>query len=785
MNSTIFICWNVTNVASPGLLIGETSPLTQFLSYSMPRLELQLGIILMMSHGLSFLFGRFGISVFICQIITGIILGPSILGRFDFMKQVVFPMKSSEVLIEAAVFGFLIHFFLVAVHINLDSAKRLTGKFAILTGIASVFVPLAAGLAMFFPYFHYIDQRGLTSEALAVILLQSCSAFSVVVHVLKELKIPSSEIALLLLSSALISGVISIQIMVVNTISFTGKDFWWVNASAYYGFVIFIAFVIRPGMNWMIARIPAGSPLDSSITCTLMLMGLMSEIYCQMFNQTPGIGVYTLGIFIPAGRPLGSTLIEKFESFNYSVLLPVSVVISTMKADFSLIFTDSGEIRIYVMFVIVIGVVKMISCLIPMVCCHIPFVDSVLFATIMASRGTIEMAVCLICHHVKLISDRVYALLVFNILVTSLIVAMIVKRLYIPTKNYTGYRDRSVSSLKSDSQLRMLVCVHNTDNMYSVTRFLDAFRPTRERFLFLHVLHLIPLTGLNTPMIISHSKKNPKSEDSVSHSSIVHFNQYEQKNSGGTSVCTYTSISPILTMNDDISILAFDHVASLIILPFHRKWSIHGRVEDDDVNIRTINRKVLEKAPCSVAILFDRGKFGRWILESQVSICVIFLGGEDDWEALALAKKTAENTSSWLTIIHFMLKNEVEDVEVAREDTNDKDGDGDGDQDDLNAKALENMLKTYEQNQTYLKNIEYVTKFVNGGDEFAQAIHSVADKYDLFVVGRRYGMESPKTAGLSEWIEIPELGIVGDILACKDVNTRAAVLVVQKQIQFS
>ncbi|WCJ41604.1 Cation/hydrogen exchanger family protein [Euphorbia peplus] len=742
MNSTKLFCPNIShsdqNITSPGILIGEKSFVMRFLSSSMTHFELQLAIIISIHQGLFFVLGRFGISVFICQLLTGIILGLTVLGRLNFMKEIVFSKESCEVLFEATMFGFQLHFFLNAVNINVESAKRLTGKFAIITGLASILVPCGVGFAMLQPFTGYFQRRGLLYESMILIALQSSSAYSVVVHVLKEFKIPNSEIGLQLLSSAMISGGITAQCIVASNIFYLHIKSWLPDACAYIGLVIVLATVIRPGMIWVIGKIPVGSSVDSSITCSLMLMALMTEAYCQIFDQPTGVGAYTFGIFIPAGPPLASALIEKLESFNYSVLLPVCIVTSTMMADLDMIFTHFGEIRIYILFVIVIGVVKMLSCFVPM-----------------------------------LLSDPTYALLILNTTVTSLAVAVIVKFLYDPTKNYVGYHDRKITSLKPGSQLRILVCVHDQDNIYSITGLLDVFHPTLEKFLVLHVLHLVPLTGFNTPMIMSHNKQKPTYDDSLSDKLIIYFNQYEKNNPEGISISTYTSISPVSSMNDDISSIAFDHVASIIILPFHRKWSIHGIVESEDANIRITNRKVLERAPCSVAIFFDRGKLGRRTKVSSpqgspYSICVIFLGGKDDWEALALVKRIAKDTSSRLTIIHFMMKNETEDVEATRDKA-----------------AVEIMLKTNQQSPMCLRKIEYVRKFVTDGSETAMTINLVADKYDLFVVGRRYGIESPRTSGLSNWIKYPELGIIGDILACKYVDTRAAVLVVQQQIKFS
>ncbi|MCI69729.1 cation/H(+) antiporter 4-like [Trifolium medium] len=64
-------------------------------------------------------------------------------------------------------------------------------------------------------------------------------------------------------------------------------------------------------------------------------------------------------------------------------------------------------------------------------------------------------------------------------------------------------------------------------------------------------------------------------------------------------VSTYTAVSPPRLMHDDICYLVLDKLASIIILPFHLRWSEDGSVESADENIRSLNTKVLERAPCS------------------------------------------------------------------------------------------------------------------------------------------------------------------------------------------
>ncbi|GMJ00812.1 cation/H+ exchanger 4 [Hibiscus trionum] len=67
-------------------------------------------------------------------------------------------------------------------------------------------------------------------------------------------------------------------------------------------------------------------------------------------------------------------------------------------------------------------------------------------------------------------------------------------------------------------------------------------------------------------------------------------------------------------------------------------------------------------------------------------------------------------------------------------------------------------------------NITYIEQVSKHGPQTAKIIRSLVGDYDLIIVGRRYGVNSLQTTGLSEWSEFPEL----------DLDCRAIVLVVQQ-----
>ncbi|KAL5577138.1 hypothetical protein UlMin_018837 [Ulmus minor] len=192
-------------------------------------------------------------------------------------------------------------------------------------------------------------------------------------------------------------------------------------------------------------------------------------------------------------------------------------------------------------------------------------------------------------------------------------------------------------------------------------------------------------------------------------------------------------------------------LTSLIILSFHRKWTSDGSIESKDPTIRSVNCSVMERSPCSVAIVVDRGHMES--IESVASrqasyrVAMIFLGGSDDKEALMFSKRMVKDSCIKLSVIHFLKTHnwdKVLDHEILKKVSQG----GNGDADFLNTQT-------------------------------ATVLRSLFDDYDLFIVGWRFSLRTTHTSSL-DVIEFPKLGVVGNLLASTDVFTRVYVLVVQQ-----
>lgn len=139
---------------------------------------------------------------------------------------------------------------------------------------------------------------------------------------------------------------------------------------------------------------------------------------------------------------------------------------------------------------------------------------------------------------------------------------------------------------------------------------------------------------------------------------VAAFQSYSQL--GRVRVRPTTTISSLSTMHEDVYHVAEDKRVALILLPFHKNWRAAGgdaaAPEDMGHGWRVVNQRVLENAPCSVAVLVDRG-FGAHatgpIFNLAQQICVIFCGGPDDREALELGRRMAAHPAVKVTVVRF------------------------------------------------------------------------------------------------------------------------------------
>ncbi|XVF52595.1 hypothetical protein PTKIN_Ptkin05aG0031100 [Pterospermum kingtungense] len=768
-------------VNSPGLaalLVSKTFEGVKLMDFSGPRLHLQMLVTFVVTQTICSLLKLLGLPTLISQILAGIILGPMV-----FREHSLFTLSDDSVAIlgTMASLGYVFFLFLTGVKMDVSMAYK-SGKKALCIGILTVVVPLMFCLITvkaLHPHTDTLKNNLFTNKAFFLAMTYSGTSFPVIHGLLGELKILNSELGRLGLSAALVGDIVSLVLTNIGHWVKLGceKELLVVlkDCGEAIGFVLVVVFVLRPMMKWTVKRTSESGQIKDVFFYCVILTFLMSPRITELFNVFLLFGPFVLGLAVPHGPPLGSALVEKLDPVISGLFLPLFATTCGMRVDLlelkNLKMEDNFATHQAVAAVVAL-IVKFVASLVLSLLCKMPTRDSLALAFILIAKGIVEMGSYSYLNDTGVISGDIFAFMSVIIILVASIVPIIVNKLYDPSRKYVGYMKRSIMHSRLNEELQLIGCVHVPSNVNSIINILNASCPTRESPIALDVLHLVKLRGQATPLFITHQKnKKIMSDKSYSENVVLSFNQFERDNWEAVTVNVFTAVSPPNLMYEDICNLAMDQLTSFIILPFHRRWYIDGSIESQDQTIRTLNSRILERAPCSVGILVEGRRHLRRFnsrvssdssSSSSYNIAVVFLGGKDDREALALAKRLSHDESVGLTVIRLKA---TKNLGAILDDDSDKQLD-------------EYMLKDVRES---IKMMKYAEENVNGGPETSAFLRSIVNEYQLIIVGRRYNSEDPQTMGLQEWCEFPEIGVIGDLLSSADFVGGYSLMIVQQQ----
>lgn len=340
----------------------------------------------------------------------------------------------------------------------------------------------------------------------------------------------------------------------------------------------------------------------------------------------------------------------------------------------------------------------------------------------------------------------------------------LIRLLYDPTRPYMVSKRRSIQHNPPGTELRMVLCIKDQENVAALVDFLEMSNPTTSSPFGIYALHLIELVGRAAPVFIDHKKHKAPTKYTASDTIHNAFKLYEEARTELVKLHTYTAVAPKRSMNQDICELALVKKANLIVLPFNRSAG------SDSVGLNnSVNSSVLEHAPCSVGILVEKNNLhspmvGQSFWNSMQHFAVLFLGGADAREALAYADRVVGNLDVCVTVVRFLSYN-------ARGDN------------ELEKKLDDGVVTWFWVKNESNERVIYREIVVRNGAETIGAIQTLNENsYELLIVGRKQGVNPVLLEGLSDWSDHNELGIVGDYVASTDFTAAASILVVQQQV---
>ncbi|XP_021810580.1 cation/H(+) antiporter 24 [Prunus avium] len=766
-------CGNYRPIPTLGFFFGDNPLKNPF-----TLLLLEVSFIILTTRVLRFLLKPLKQPRIVSEVIGGMFIGPSILGRSEKFTSIMFPVDNQFLVRNIGAMGFTYYFFLAGVKMDLSLVRK-TSKKQLYIAIAGVALPCTFISIVAFSLRKSMDKELARLSSIGFICTGLALPLFPVLHsILKELNLLSSEIGRLGLSIAVISDAMGVGVMVIFEAAKQGEGkalavVWYLISLV--GFVVLTVFVIRRALSRVVEITPDGKPVDQAYVVAILLGVLIMGFLADMFGIAIANGAFWLGLAIPDGPPLGSTLVERSETVILEVLMPFSFAFVGLYVDVNAM-SSAGWSGLGPLFAITMTgyVSKFLGTLITSAFFELPIRDGVVLSFIMILRGQVEIVVFLHWMDKKIIEVPGFTLMVLAITSWTAIATPLISILYDPTRPYQVLKRRTIQHTPpEDSELRILLCIYDEDSTAALINLLEISNPTLSTPFVIFALRLIDLVGRASPVLIDHEKQEDHdSKYAVSHTIHNAWKNYQESKGECIEIHPFTAIVPNRTMYQDICDLALVKKATLIILPFHKECldTLGGKLTElVRLGVRSVNSNVINHAPCSVGVLVDKGHVRHTYMAFRNTVlhfAVLFLGGADAREALCYADRMAGNLNVSLTVIRFLSHNSEGD-------------------DEMEKKMDDGVVTWFWVKNERNERVSYREVVVRNGEETIAAIQAVSDdnnNYDVWIVGRKQGINPVLLEGLSNWSENDELGIIGDFVSSYDFGGTASVLVVQQQV---
>ncbi|XP_050231414.1 cation/H(+) antiporter 15-like [Mercurialis annua] len=767
-----FHCYIVNITAEHGFWQSE-NPLTQ----ALPLLAWQLAVVIMLNRILFYLLKPFGIPRIVTDILAGMLIGPTAFGKTHFFA-VMFPLRSIYIVETVAYWALTCHLFLSGLELDMSSFFRI-GKKSIRFAIATILIPFALGICLFF-ITTSIRPASLYRKSGCIFwgAALTVTSFPVVARLLAEQKLLHSDIGRLAMAISLVNELFTwllLSVLIPARIGGLNALFSLIATAA---FVAFCFTVVRPALAFIIRKTTAGNKYSEYYLCFILVSVSFFSLISDMLGTTSIVGAFVFGLIMP-NRVLASELLEKFEDFITAYLLPLYFTAMGLRLDIWTITSWPMSI-----FVIVLCCGVKIGCTM-LAAYHFKFSrqDGFALGVLMNTKGILALIVLSMGFDKMYLVKEDFVTMVLAILIMTGAVSPIIASIYNPNRRLSKYKQRTIQNARPDSEFKILTCLQSGGNVSGMINLLDCSNATNESPLSVFALHLVELTGRASAMLIVHSPGKSR-RSGYSEQIVSSLETYSNLNEH-VSIHPLTALSPFSTMHEDICSLAEDKEVGFLILPFHKLPTPDGKLEDEgSTSFRGVNLNVIANAPCTVGIFVDRG-FGIQG-ESNLTmrqITMFFIGGPDDREALSYAWRMSMSHGVSLTVVRFILGEGVE--QSAQEQAM---GDAHREAVSIEFSSRQRRIDDEFVNEFRLKSageqyMVYHEKVVNNDEELIESLKEMHHIYDLYIVGRGEGMNSPLTAGLMDWCEYPELGALGDLLVTSSF-AQGSVLVMQKYVAY-
>lgn len=390
---------------------------------------LQVAVTLLLTRLCSRLLAFFKQPSVIGEMVGGIILGPSVLGRLPGYTEFLWPKWSLPTFTVAANIGLILFMFALGVELDTRALKGIS-RLAIPLSLSGIAVPFGVGIAMSHWLYDYNAATAENHSSVAFMLFAGVSlsftAFPVLAAILKSAGLLHTHLATLTLAAASFGDVLGWCVL-ATCASFASGD------PSEGGYVFLAAFfltftivvIVRPTFHIMMAIASENGRVVSSQIIDLFFITL--AIVCSFAYEVIGVhaffGSFIAGVIVPKGdHPAAITTVtlpERLELVSRGFLLPLFFASSGIKTDIGSLSHGKDWLYFFVILAIAILVKFIPSCLVAKLLSKKDWRFAVTVGILMNTRGLVELIALNVGLQTGVLGVQLFTILVLMAIVTT------------------------------------------------------------------------------------------------------------------------------------------------------------------------------------------------------------------------------------------------------------------------------------------------------------------------------------------------------------------------------
>ncbi|MFZ2060190.1 MAG: cation:proton antiporter [Candidatus Binatus sp.] len=355
------------------------------------------------------------------EILAGIVLGPSLLGRLaPGAEGYIFPAAVGPYLNVIAQVGVILYMFLVGLELD-PALLRKRGHSTVAISHASIVLPFLLGATIALYLYPKLSTRDVPFTCFSLFLgvSMSVTAFPVLARILTDRGIHKTRMGAIALTCAAVDDVTA-WCMLAFVVSVARAEAAGAVATIAMalGFIVLMIVVVRPAMARLSLLYGNRGRLTQGVMASVFIALLISASATELIGIHAVFGAFALGAVIPHDSGMAREMTDRLEDIVIVLLLPAFFAYTGLRTQIGLV-NGSEQWMMCALIVAVASAGKFGGSAIAARITGLNWRDSTALGVLMNTRGLMELIVLNIGLEMNVISPTLFAMLVIMALVTT------------------------------------------------------------------------------------------------------------------------------------------------------------------------------------------------------------------------------------------------------------------------------------------------------------------------------------------------------------------------------